>query len=83
MVLFLRKSWFSFLWLFVQLNYTTGEPSLASYLLPMYCTSTNAYLDRVKFFWEKSSAGIEWSEFGESFEQGSSAGELAYPASAP
>ena len=40
-------------------------------------------LDRVKFFWEKSSAGIEWPEFGASFEQGSSAGELAYPASAP
>ena len=24
--------------------------------------------DRVKFFWEKSSAGIEWPEFGASFE---------------
>lgn len=23
--------------------------------------------DRVKFFWEKSSAGIEWPEFGASF----------------
>ena len=34
-------------------------------------------LDRVKFFWEKSSAGIEWPEFGASFEQDSSAGELA------
>ena len=33
--------------------------------------------DRVKFFWEKSSAGIEWPEFGASFEQDSSAGELA------
>ena len=40
-------------------------------------------LDRVKFFWEKSSAGIEWPEFGASFEQDSSSGELAYPASAP
>ena len=39
--------------------------------------------DRVKFFWEKSSAGIEWPEFGASFEQDSSSGELAYPASAP
>ena len=26
-------------------------------------------MDRVKFFWEKSSAGIEWPEFGASFEQ--------------
>ena len=33
--------------------------------------------DRVKFFWEKSSAGIEWPEFGASFEQDSSTGELA------
>ena len=33
-------------------------------------------MDRVKFFWEKSSAGIEWPEFGASFEQGSGAGEL-------
>ena len=33
--------------------------------------------DRVKFFWEKSSAGIEWPEFGASFEQDNSAGELA------
>ena len=33
--------------------------------------------DRVKFFREKSSAGIEWPEFGASFEQDSSAGELA------
>ena len=33
--------------------------------------------DRVKFFWEKSSAGIEWPEFGTSFEQDSSTGELA------
>ena len=33
--------------------------------------------DRVKFFWEKSSAGIEWPEFGASFEQDSSSGELA------
>ena len=32
--------------------------------------------DRVKFFWEKSSAGIEWPEFGASFEQDSSTGEL-------
>ena len=32
---------------------------------------------RVKFFWEKSSAGIEWPEFGASFEQGCRAGELA------
>ena len=34
-------------------------------------------LDRVKFFWEKSSAGIEWPEFGASFEQDCRAGELA------
>ena len=34
-------------------------------------------IDRVKFFWVKSSAGIEWPEFGASFEQDSSAGELA------
>ena len=34
-------------------------------------------LDRVKFFWEKSSAGIEWPEFGVSFEQDCRAGELA------
>ena len=34
-------------------------------------------MDRVKFFWEKSSAGIEWPEFGASFEQDSSSGELA------
>ena len=33
--------------------------------------------DRVKFFWEKSSAGIELPEFGASFKQDSSAGELA------
>ena len=33
--------------------------------------------DRVKFFWEKSSAGIEWPELGASFEQDSSTGELA------
>ena len=33
--------------------------------------------DRVKFFWEKSSAGIEWPEFDASFEQDNSAGELA------
>ena len=33
--------------------------------------------DRVKFFREKSSAGIEWPEFGASFEQDSSTGELA------
>ena len=33
--------------------------------------------DRVKFFWEKSSAGIEWPEFGASFEQDCRAGELA------
>ena len=25
-------------------------------------------MDRVKFFWEKSSAGIEWPEFDASFE---------------
>ena len=34
-------------------------------------------IDRVKFFWDKSSAGIEWPEFGASFEQDSSTGELA------
>ena len=34
-------------------------------------------IDRVKFFWEKSSAGIEWPEFGASFEQDCRAGELA------
>ena len=34
-------------------------------------------LDRVKFFWEKSSEGIEWPELGASFEQDSSASELA------
>ena len=33
--------------------------------------------DRVKFFREKSSAGIEWPEFGASFEQDSSTGKLA------
>ena len=33
--------------------------------------------DRVKFFWEKSSAGIEWPELGASFEQDSSTGKLA------
>ena len=35
---------------------------------------TNQHKDRVKFFWEKSSAGIEWPEFGASFEQDSGAG---------
>ena len=32
--------------------------------------------DRVKFFREKSSAGIEWPEFGASFEQDCRTGEL-------
>ena len=32
---------------------------------------------RVNNFWEKSSAGIEWPEFGASFEQDCRAGELA------
>ena len=31
----------------------------------------------VKFFWDKSSAWIEWPELGASFEQDSSTGELA------
>ena len=34
-------------------------------------------MDRVKFFWEKSSAGIEWPEFGASFEQDFGTGEHA------
>ena len=32
----------------------------------LFC-KCRAKADRVKFFWEKSSAGIEWPEFGASF----------------
>ena len=34
-------------------------------------------LDRVKFFWEKSSAGIDGLKLGAGFEQDCCAGELA------
>ena len=47
-------------------------------ILNMFINEKKTFaIDRVKFFWEKSSAGIEWPEFGASFEQDSSTGELA------
>ena len=50
-----------------------------SFIIPECGFGVNAaaFDDRVKFFWEKSSAGIEWPEFGASFEQDCRAGELA------
>ena len=44
---------------------------------PCIVPQQKSQVDRVNFFWEKSSAGIEWPEFGASFEQDSSTGELA------
>ena len=35
---------------------------------PAKIVKSTRIFDRVKFFWEKSSAGIEWPEFGASFE---------------
>ena len=53
--------------------------SNTDYIVAWPCgyVNINGNEDRVKFFWEKSSAGIEWPEFGASFEQGCRAGELA------
>ena len=37
-------------------------------ILNMFINEKKTFaIDRVKFFWEKSSAGIEWPEFGASF----------------
>ena len=53
--------------------------SNTDYIVAWPCgyVNINGHEDRVKFFWEKSSARIEWPEFGASFEQDSSTGELA------
>ena len=53
--------------------------SNTDYIVAWACgyVNINGNEDRVKFFWEKSSAGIEWPELGAGFEQDCCAGELA------